>query len=198
MPKISALPPMTTPDAADEAPIVDTSVTTTKKWTLTLLKTYLQSLSAWVTSTMVVGINKSLLTVDVNPYRFKARRNAAQNSGNGAFAIINFDTEFYDPNSNFDITTNVGRYTCPVTGVYKFTSRVSVSIAGQGLIGLYKNGALLERGGHGLGTGTIGVNIATEVEATAGDYFEVFCFAGGAALEVSSYVGFSGYLLSRT
>lgn len=53
MPKISALPPMVTADAADEAPIVDTSVTTTKKWTLTLLKTYLQSLVAWVTNAMV-------------------------------------------------------------------------------------------------------------------------------------------------
>lgn len=53
MPKISALPPMTTADAADEAPIVDTSATTTKKWTLTLLKTYLQSITSWVTSTMI-------------------------------------------------------------------------------------------------------------------------------------------------
>lgn len=53
MPKISALPPMTTAADDDEAPIVDTSVTTTKKWTLTLLKTYLQSLVAWITHTMV-------------------------------------------------------------------------------------------------------------------------------------------------
>lgn len=55
MPKISALPPMTTADAADEAPIVDTSVTTTKKWTLTLLLTYLQSLLSWVTHAMVAN-----------------------------------------------------------------------------------------------------------------------------------------------
>lgn len=53
MPKISALPPMTTADAADEAPIVDTSATTTKKWTLTLLKTYLQSLTGWITAAML-------------------------------------------------------------------------------------------------------------------------------------------------
>lgn len=53
MPKISALPPMTTADAADEAPIVDTSVSTTKKWTLTLLKTYLQSLVGWLTTAMI-------------------------------------------------------------------------------------------------------------------------------------------------
>lgn len=53
MPKISALPPMVTADAADEAPIVDTSVGSTKRWTLALLKTYLQSLVAWITHTMV-------------------------------------------------------------------------------------------------------------------------------------------------
>lgn len=53
MPKISALPPMTTADAADEQPIVDTNVATTKKWTLTLLLTYLQSLLAWITYAMV-------------------------------------------------------------------------------------------------------------------------------------------------
>lgn len=53
MPKISALPPMVTAEAADEAPIVDTSATTTKKWTLTLLKSYLQSLTAWITSAMM-------------------------------------------------------------------------------------------------------------------------------------------------
>lgn len=55
MPKISALPPMTTADAADEAPIVDTSATTTKKWTLTLLKTYLQSLTSWITTAMITN-----------------------------------------------------------------------------------------------------------------------------------------------
>lgn len=52
MPKISALPPLASADAADEAPIVDTSTTTTKKWTLTLLLSYLQSLTAWLTPSM--------------------------------------------------------------------------------------------------------------------------------------------------
>lgn len=72
MPKISALPSMTTADAADEAPIVDTSASSTKKWTLTLLKTYLQSLVGWVTSSMIIGIDKSLTTTDSNPYKFSA------------------------------------------------------------------------------------------------------------------------------
>lgn len=48
MPKISALPPMTSTDGDDESPIVDDSVGTTKKLTLTQLKEWLQSLSAWI------------------------------------------------------------------------------------------------------------------------------------------------------
>lgn len=59
MPKISALPPLSTADDADEAPIVDTSVTTTKKWTLALLKTYLQAAVAWISTAMLAD---SLIT----------------------------------------------------------------------------------------------------------------------------------------
>jgi hypothetical protein len=55
MPKISALPPMTTAAADDEQPIVDKSVTTTKKWTLTLLVTYLQGLAGWISSNAMLG-----------------------------------------------------------------------------------------------------------------------------------------------
>lgn len=53
MPKISALPPAGSLADDDETPFVDDSVSTTKKFTLTNLKTYLQSLSAWVSSAML-------------------------------------------------------------------------------------------------------------------------------------------------
>jgi hypothetical protein len=53
MVKISALPPMTSPDGDDEAPIVDDSVGSTKKFTLTLLKEWLQSLVGWITTAMI-------------------------------------------------------------------------------------------------------------------------------------------------
>ena len=48
MPKISELPVITSPDSADELPIVDTSTSSTKKMTLTKLKEWLQSLVGWV------------------------------------------------------------------------------------------------------------------------------------------------------
>lgn len=61
MVKISALPPMTSPDGDDEAPIVDDSVGSTKKFTLTLLKEWLQSLSGWITTAM---LNNGSVTPD--------------------------------------------------------------------------------------------------------------------------------------
>lgn len=53
MPKISALPAMTTADGDDPAPIVDDSAGSTKKITLTKLKEWLQSLAGWITTAMI-------------------------------------------------------------------------------------------------------------------------------------------------
>lgn len=53
MPKIPALPPMTSPDGADELPIEDVSVGTTKYITLTRLKEWFQALAGWVTTAMI-------------------------------------------------------------------------------------------------------------------------------------------------
>lgn len=50
MPKIPALPPMTSVDTADELAIEDVSVTTTKRMTLTKLKEWFQTLAGWVTT----------------------------------------------------------------------------------------------------------------------------------------------------
>lgn len=51
--KISALPPQTTPDGADQLPTNDVSATTTKKMTLTVLKEWFQSLVGWITTAMI-------------------------------------------------------------------------------------------------------------------------------------------------
>jgi hypothetical protein len=53
MPKISALPAMTTADGDDPAPIVDDSAGSTKKITLTKMKEWLQSLAGWISTAMV-------------------------------------------------------------------------------------------------------------------------------------------------
>lgn len=55
MVKISALPAMTSPDGDDESPIVDDSAGSTKKMTLTQVKTWLQGLTGWITTAMVAA-----------------------------------------------------------------------------------------------------------------------------------------------
>lgn len=141
-----------------------------------------------------------------NPYKFRARRTSAQNTGNAAFAIVNFNTEDYDTNNNFDVTTNVGRYTAPVNGYYHFDARLSGTVAGssQLLIALYKNGSILQRGGHIImpsGGGTGGVTLSIDVYAVAGDYFNIYSFGSGGAIEISgteTQPYFSGHLISET
>lgn len=133
-----------------------------------------------------------------NPYMFRARRVSAQNMGNAAFAIVNFDTEDYDRNNNFDVTTNVGRYTAPVAGYYQFNARIAGSATSQMLIALYKNGSLYARGSHSLGNGTYGAVYSDVVQSAANDYWEIYSFGSGGALEVSTPIYFSGYLVSES
>lgn len=53
MPKIPSLPPGVTLAADDEFPAEDTSASTTKRWTMTMLKNWLISLADWITASMV-------------------------------------------------------------------------------------------------------------------------------------------------
>lgn len=136
-----------------------------------------------------------------NPYKFHAYRNSAQNAGNGAFAIINFDTELFDTNNNFDVATNVGRYTAPVAGFYQFNARASMAAGTNTIIALYKNGSVYQRGSHSTGAGSNGSVYSNLVQSAANDYWEIYSFAGGGALEVGStglYTYFSGFLVSIT
>lgn len=203
MPKISALPPMTTADAADEAPIVDTSATTTKKWTLTLLKTYLQSLTAWVTSTMVAGIDKSLLTTDSNPYKFYAYKTSAQSLTISTFTVVGVNIEVFDTNGNYDNATNY-RYTAPVSGFYFFKAQAADDTGANGIFipSLFKNGTEYTRGTDiRVSVASRCVGVQDLIQLTAGDYVDFRVFAdSGTPLDVSArHLNiFNGFMISRT
>lgn len=53
MPKIPALPPLSSPAADDQIPIEDVSAGATKYISLTTLKTWLQSVASWITTAMI-------------------------------------------------------------------------------------------------------------------------------------------------
>lgn len=154
-----------------------------------------------VTSSKISGIDKSLTTTDSNPYKFRARRVAAFTTSTAAFKIINFDTEDFDTNNNFDTTTNIGRYTVPVSGFYQINGRVSVNGITQSLVALYKNGSIYQRGTHQNVNAVVGNNYSDIVQLTAGDYIELAVYTDNAnnietATGTQAY--FSGSLVSRT
>lgn len=64
MPKIPALPPMTSPDAADELPIEDVSANTTKYITLTKLKEWFQALTNFVVTAMITDAAVTWAKID--------------------------------------------------------------------------------------------------------------------------------------
>lgn len=55
MPQIPALPAASTLDGADQVPIQDVSASSTKKFTLTKLKEWLQSLAGWVSFLNIIA-----------------------------------------------------------------------------------------------------------------------------------------------
>jgi len=135
------------------------------------------------------------------PYKFRAYRNGAQNCGNATLAIVNFDTENYDTGNNFDVTTNVGRFTAPVAGFYQFDSWITYVTGGAGSfrIALYKNGSIVTSGFQyftaGNVTTTIGVNDVLQLSAT--DYVEVYLQGlGGAITTGTANNYFAGRIVS--
>lgn len=136
-----------------------------------------------------------------NPYRFSVYRNSAATSGNGAFAKIAFDTEIYDPNNDFDITTN-NRYTAPVAGVYHF----SLNAAGMSLnssniqLAIYKNGVAVKNSPILFLSfaSTAGREVSGDILLAAGDYVEGFAYGNGGSLTVgAANLYFDGFLVSK-
>lgn len=125
------------------------------------------------------SVSGAVVTV---PYMFAAYRSAAFSlPGSSATTKVPFDTEEYDVSNNFDVTTNIGRFTAPVAGKYHFSVAIGVLTAGSWIFNaqLYKNGIAFKTFAQiktNAANTTIGNSL--DVIAAANDYFEVYCFNG--------------------
>lgn len=146
-------------------------------------------------------------TTLTNPYKFFAYRNAAQNSGNNAWAKVNLDTELFDTGSNFDNATNY-RFTAPAAGFYSFDGAALFTAPAGGAqtyVSLYKNGAEYVRGTgmNTAGAGNQGGTVGAIIQLAATDYIELYFFtnsAAGALIAGASPIAcyLSGHLVSAT
>lgn len=155
-----------------------------------------------VTAPKLVGIDKSNLTTDSNPYKFKAYMGSTQALLITTMTKLNMDTESFDTNSNFDTATKF--YTVPVSGFYVFFASAQL-LAQAGtvyVVTLSLDGTTEWRrlGEIPNTTGNITLNGYIMEQMTAG---QTVCAMGytGTAKTVNSGVlvsYFGGYLVSRT
>jgi hypothetical protein len=139
-----------------------------------------------------------------NPYKFAVHRGSAQNVGSAA-TKVQFETEEFDSNSNYDNATNY-RYVAPVDGFYQINFSITTTSAGSGTnitVYLYKNGSSIWLQNVDANAGNSpGVTHSKVYQLTAADYLEVFVATSVAAkaLDVSliSNNSFSGFLVSKT
>lgn len=134
-----------------------------------------------------------------NPYKFSAYRNAAANTGNGAFAVIAFDVENFDTNNNL----SAGVYTAPLNGFYQFSWQAGVTTAASRSFtpALFKNGSEVARGTQN----TVPTTVANHgghvlIQLTAGDTVDVRAYCDVAQpLGVGAAITyFTGFLVSTT
>jgi hypothetical protein len=108
---------------------------------------------------------------------------------------LQFNTEQFDTNNNYDSTTNY-RFTPTVAGYYQFNFVNAQLVAGTGYLNLYKNGSTAGGGnqfgasGNPSGSMTLYMNGST-------DYVEVYAYNSAVLSSGPSnatYVQFSGFL----
>lgn len=195
MPKISALPAMTSADGADPAPIVDDSAGSTKKITLTKMKEWLQSLTAWISPAMWT-----------NPYKFSAYCSTGKSIANTSL-IVDLQTELFDTNNNFASS----RYTAPVSGFYQFNAAAWLGVAGAGSaeycsIHLRKNGSATGMPESDRTNGSDNANrlmrphLHSLIQLSAGDYIELWAtFTGSRDIVAGqAHTYLNGYLVTPT
>ena len=101
-----------------------------------------------------------------------------QSINSGTLTKVQFDAESYDPNSDFDFTTNE-EYVAPVAGKYLICANVSIGGLGDGKyfeVHVYINGAskAFTRHGNGAPSATVIANIACIKNLSASDTVQVW------------------------
>ena len=106
---------------------------------------------------------------------FSAYNGSAQSIANNTFTKLQFPTEEFDTNSNYDNATNY-RFTPTVAGYYQFVACVNFSLAGGvGTTSFYKNGSEFKRGSQIIGGASIQPNSTALIYCNGTtDYVEAY------------------------
>lgn len=123
----------------------------------------------------------------------------------GAYTKLTTMTEVFDRGGYFDNTT--GRFTAPFSGIYHFTSRVYMDMAGVSAAqsAIYKNGSLYQFSQTVVANVAAGYTVICNetISLNAGDYIETYVYQN-TGINRTAYGGgiansaLSGFLVSPT
>lgn len=194
MPRISALPSLTTVDGADEQPVVDVSASTTKKATKA---DYLKDAPTYFNASSIPNsahIDNSITStkIDLTSYR----RFVAVPSGNQSIPAttntkVLFQTEQLDQGGNYATS----RYTAAVTGLYTFKAAAQFGGATRSFMSLYVNGVEVVRGPDMEGTASRSNAVSADLQLNATDYVEAYVFTSSAVTTSAALCRFTGGLM---
>ena len=120
-------------------------------------------------------------TVMVNGPAFSAVRSGTQSVATSVFTKVQFNSEEFDTNSNYDPTTNF-RFTPTVAGYYQVNGAVSWSFNNAfSLLAIYKNGAQNKWGAltESSLAGTLSTVSALIYLNGTTDFIELYTYQGG-------------------
>lgn len=135
----------------------------------------------WTLSTDLTVAAKTI-TASAQP-RCSAYNSAVQTIATASETVLTLDSEDYDVGSMHDTSSNTGRVTVPVAGVYLFNARVRRSATAMtgALLLLRKNGVSTYLGGQYIETLTAATHQVTALlTLAANDYVEMVLFCNTA------------------
>ncbi len=132
-------------------------------------------------TTNIVGTlqNNGAAVGGTNTPAFEAYLSSNQTFSDASYTKVNFNTEIYDTNNNYDNSTNY-RFTPTVAGKYLVYSTLVMFAGGSTYAGLaiYKNGSLYKESDADYDNGTEARNVISTSTAIdfngSSDYVEIF------------------------
>lgn len=152
--KISDLTELTDAAPADILPIVDISETETKK----------------ISVENLVKKDDTKITFVASVYA-----GSSQNIANSTYTVINYDTETYDRNGDYDTANK--KYVCPKAGYYRVVANVTMqyTAACYNRLNVTKNNSQISFGAafSAAGGGYSGADLDIVLYCAANDYIQV-------------------------
>lgn len=139
-----------------------------------------------------------------NPHKFRVFRTSALNTGNGADALVTFDTNSPSPTSGFDTSgeynVSTGKFQPTAPGYYWLFSKIGCAAVSYGILSIYKNGSVYSTGPETTSSaGSMGFSVADEVYLNGTtDYVQIYSntTTAQAIITGASASYFGGFMLS--